>query len=269
MQQLVIENKQRLILYQIMIVVILLILDFMEITECKDYWDHVSCDKSIGNFQLFGHTNDTIYSKNNYTKLTIQFDGNLVLKSRINTSSDNDWIIKWQTGSYYNGISNNEYPEFVVQTDGNLVIYPLDNGQGWTSGTYYWGSYSDWHLVVNDAGYAYLLGPNSNQVVQWTTNKTITVYPTYKKSELFYPNNFPSTEPTNSPTHNGSILSPTTSIPTSSTLLPTNSFTVNPSYFPSSYVILYGIEIFLYHSKIIFIITYSSRWSEYKILEIN
>ena len=112
----------------------LIILFILNLIECKDYIDHVSCDKYIGNFILYAHTNDTIYSLNNYTKLTIQYDGNLVLKTRINKSSNN-WIIKWQTGSQFNKITTdyNQYPRLEIQTAGNLVIYVNSSEQIWSS----------------------------------------------------------------------------------------------------------------------------------------
>ena len=94
----------------------------------------------------------------------------------------------------------------------------------------------DFHLIVNDAEYAYLLGPNSIQNVLWTTNKIITIYPTYSKSEL-YPTSLPTVQPTNLPSFNPAD--------------------------PCMYIVLFLQKRFVYHQ------IYSATRSEYKILEIH
>ena len=182
--------------------VCMFVLILLSLNDCKDYFDYVSCNKT-NNFKLYGNTNDTIYSLYNNTKLTMQSDGNLILKTKINSSnSSDDWIIVWQSGSYFTGTSTDEQPIFALQKDGNLVVYVNSNGKGWQSDTIqlYW-EYDYYYLIVNDNGYAYQLGPGSRQTIRWTTNPliNISIYPTYNTQQII---------PSPSPTINISTLQP-------------------------------------------------------------
>eukprot|EP01084_Bolivina_argentea_P182921 315713_1 len=130
---------------------------------------------------LLGIYNDSIYSPDNNTRITMQIDGNLVLYYRAHSSSN--WIIKWQTNSYDN--QPDEWrPAFIIQRDGNLVVY-VNDGVGWATNRTNQSQHNNnniaYSFVVNNNGYAYNIQYNNNsqQTVIWSTNDTISIYPTY------------------------------------------------------------------------------------------
>eukprot|EP01084_Bolivina_argentea_P092597 166577_1 len=148
-----------------------------------DYFDHVTCTDA--NFGLYGITNDSIYSLDGNTRITMQSDGNLVLYYRIDLFSN--WLIQWQ--SYSSSISaNSSRPVLFIQQDGNLVVYTF-HGQGWHSNTWK-GGQNSYTFVVNNGRYAYLL--DNTQTVIWSTDDTAQSYPTYN----ILPTHYPTTPPT-------------------------------------------------------------------------
>ena len=137
-----------------------------------DYINNVSCYRQ--NFYLYSITQDTIYSLDNNTKITMQSDSDLSLYSRETVTSE--WQFIWHTDTYnYNGSTS-----FAVQKNRNLIVHTsteCTHCRSWQANI---ACQSDcgngiYHFVVHNNGYAILLDQNG-QYASFTTNPTQTDY---------------------------------------------------------------------------------------------
>ena len=127
------------------------------------------------NLGLYGYRNDSIYSPDGNTKITMYYYGTLVLSTR--SSSNDPWINQWQSNTCVDYVASCCKPSMAMQTDGNLVIYadhPVYINSGtcgapswWVSNTYSSGATT---FVVHNDGYAYWMTPTQN--IKWSTPTT-------------------------------------------------------------------------------------------------
>ena len=134
-----------------------------------NYINNVSCYTE--NFHLYSTSQDTIYSLDNNTKITMQSDGDLVLYSRETVTSE--WQFIWHTDTYnYDGSTF-----FAVQKDRNLVVYTstgCTNCRSWQANIACQSNCGNgiYHFVVHNNGYAILL--DENGISHFNTSQTMT-----------------------------------------------------------------------------------------------
>ena len=90
---------------------------FITTIHSIEYLDHITTN-STHDFILRGFRNDAIYSLNGIARIVMQSDGNLVISSRISTSSN--WNTVWETNTFTTA-SQTSY--FAIQRDGHLLVY--------------------------------------------------------------------------------------------------------------------------------------------------
>ena len=147
--------------------VIILLIDYfvyLQSISSTDYTDHVSCIES--NFEL--HPMDRIFSLDKNTKFEMKTNGEWILQSR--TDSTSQWSQLWSTNTPSSTITS-IHPSFAVQRDANLVVYSAE-GSIWQANIAL-PCCETYHFIVHNGGYAYLLHSDYS-FARFTTNTSIT-----------------------------------------------------------------------------------------------